>query len=524
MRMRPDLIERHPALTVFLACFIAAITVLVLKNLWVFDAPIVEDGDFAANSIIIEDARHFDLLVGNYSRQHFSHPGPAVFYVQAAGEAVSTDLLGVTPAPYNGQALAVLALNSALVGLTVMTLWRHLRSAWVVGGAMITLLAFASAHDGSLASTWMPYIYIAPFLLLCVAGASVATGETASLWCLALAAGLLVHGHVEFAFFVPIVVVPVVVSLLVIGRPVLPMVRATARHWWTAAGVLALFLLPIALNLALNYPGEIDDYLEYARSDAAGGHSFTEATNFVLDFWSTDPAGGQLFAGVLVVAAVAVVIVHPRAPVRRFGAAALAVVGLATVSFIYYAMYGIDVLSENYVGFFFWGAPITVALILLGALVEQVRPTTVQRALLLAFGAAVLLVSLRGPGLTNGYKGAPDLPADARLLDRARTTADQPIVLDIAPETWPDAVGVLVESHRRGVEACLADESWEFMVTKRFVCDTSQRRTGLRVRLRHLAPPGSPPSGGAIASGEVVWRTPLSEAIIESNKTALVPG
>ena len=275
MRMRRDLIERHPALTVFLACFIAAITVLVLKNLWVFDVPIVEDGDFVVNSIIIEDARHFDLLVGNYSRQHLLPPRASRLLRTGDRRGGLHRSPGLDGRAVNGQALAVLVLNSALVGLTVMTLWRHMRSAWVVGGALITLLAFVSAHEGSLSSTWMPYIYVAPFLLLCVAGASVATGETASLWCLALAAGLLAHGHVEFAFFAPIIVVLVVVSLLVIRRPVLPMVHAhRAGTGGRRRSCSRRFLLPIALNLAMNYQGEIDDYLEYAhRTRRAGTRS-----------------------------------------------------------------------------------------------------------------------------------------------------------------------------------------------------------------------------------------------------------
>jgi hypothetical protein len=503
---------------VFVACFVATLTVLLLENLWLFDERITEDGDFAANSIIIEDARHFDLLVGNYSRQRFSHPGPAYFYVQAAGEALFTDLLGVTPAPFNGHNLAILTLNGALIALTVMTVWRHLRSLWVVVAATIALLAWASAHDGALASTWMPHVYIAPFLLLCVAAASVAAGETASLWCLALAAGLLVHGHVEFLFFVPLVSVPALVGLLRSRPPVARLLRATARHWWSAAGVLMLFAAPLALNLALHYPGEFDDYIDYARSDPAGGHSFRAATDFVVGYWSSDAAGGQLLAGVLVAAAVAVALVHPRPQARRFGAAALAVVALVTVLFVFYAMYGIDLLDETYVGYFYWAAPMTVALVLLGMLLDPVRPTALQRGALLALGATVVVASVRGSGLRNPYRGAPELAKHARSLAAARVAADQPVVLAIAASTWPDAVGLMVESHRRGVRTCMADDAWEFIVTHRFVCRAAERRGGLRVHLASATSAGG--ELGVPSGGNVVWRTPLSVATIERAEPA----
>jgi hypothetical protein len=53
---------------------------------------------------------------------------------------------------------------------------------------------------------------------------------------------------------------------------------ATHRaHWIAFAAVIGLFLLPIVLNLVLHFPGEFDEYRDYATSYQAGGHGLSAA-------------------------------------------------------------------------------------------------------------------------------------------------------------------------------------------------------------------------------------------------------
>src|SRR5208337_1374894 len=65
---------------------IVFVAVLLALNTDLFRRPIYEWADFAANSIQIQNAKHFRELLGNYSRWGFHHPGPVFFYVFAAGE------------------------------------------------------------------------------------------------------------------------------------------------------------------------------------------------------------------------------------------------------------------------------------------------------------------------------------------------------------------------------------------------------------------------------------------------------
>jgi hypothetical protein len=454
---------------VFLVCFIVLSGMLLFKNRRLFHDPIHEDGDFAANSILIEDAKHFDLLVGHYSREIFNHPGPAALYLQAGGEVLFHDILAVAPTAYDGQAISVLFLYAALLAVALMIVYDVTARASAVVAAAACIMAFSSAHALVLASNWIPYYLFAPFFLLLIAAASVAVGNSRHLWCLALAGGLLVHGHVEFLFFVPAVAILAVLGLVLIGR----VGFADSRRDWAAfGGVVAVFLLPILLNFVLNFPGEFGKYWGYSQSDTAGGHSLHEAVTYVFGFWWRGP-GGYAVAALVCGVAAAVSARHPIIGVRRFLGSALAAVALATALFVFYAARGIDDVSERYIGFFYWAAPMTVLVVAAIAVVGLVRGARLSRVAMVV-GAVVLVLSLRGSGLVNIYEGLPQLPETVRTLAATRSDPQQTIVLDFDHDAWPEAVGVLVEAQRQGVRACVLDASWAFMVTDRFVCSASE--------------------------------------------------
>src|SRR5450432_3283999 len=62
---------------VWVVPFAILFAVLCVRNRFLFTTRLYEQGDGGANSILIEQAKHFTLLVGNYSRERFHHPGPA---------------------------------------------------------------------------------------------------------------------------------------------------------------------------------------------------------------------------------------------------------------------------------------------------------------------------------------------------------------------------------------------------------------------------------------------------------------
>jgi hypothetical protein len=98
--------------------------ILLVRNAWMFSVPVYEDADMGAYSIQVEQARRFALLVGNYSREKFNHPGPAFLYVQAWGEDLFYGLLRVVPAAWNGEVVGLYLLSAFFAACVVVTGWR----------------------------------------------------------------------------------------------------------------------------------------------------------------------------------------------------------------------------------------------------------------------------------------------------------------------------------------------------------------------------------------------------------------
>ena len=95
-----------------------------------------EQGDGGANSILIAQAKHFTLLIGNYSREGFNHPGPAYMYVQAAGQWLFFYALHLVPTAWNAHVLAVFVLNSAFVAMVTGMVYGWTRSLRGAGVAL----------------------------------------------------------------------------------------------------------------------------------------------------------------------------------------------------------------------------------------------------------------------------------------------------------------------------------------------------------------------------------------------------
>src|SRR5690242_6685796 len=177
----------------------AVLAVLLwVRNRFLFSTRLYEDADMGANSILVEQARHFTLLVGNYSRDHFHHPGPAYMYVMAAGESLFWVWLHVVPTAWNGQLLAVYVLTSLFVGLVAGVGYGWTRSLRGAAACFAAVVALAAAHPAVLSSDWMPYLYVLAYVTFLIAAASVAAGRGRDAWIVALTGWFLIHGHACF--------------------------------------------------------------------------------------------------------------------------------------------------------------------------------------------------------------------------------------------------------------------------------------------------------------------------------------
>jgi hypothetical protein len=495
--------------------------VLCVRNSYVFSQPFHEDGDSAANSILIQQATRFRLLVGNYSRLGFHHPGPALLYVSAIGQTVFYRFLGVAASPYGGQILATFAMNAALLALVVFIFYRRTGSLSAAAVVFGVIAVFVSYHE-SVDSAWLSQQYFMPFLLFMVAGASVAGADLADLPFFVLAGSLLVHGEVSFIEFVlgGTIVVAAVWGFRRRGglRGALAAEQARVK---VSAVVLALFLVPLVLNVVLHFPGQWGKYGGYILHHS-GHHPIGPSLRFVLSFWAHSPLAGLLIA-VFGLVGGAVAWREPDRERRRFLVSLFAMGLFMSVLFLVYANRGVDDLSQGYLGIFYMTVPLLVLLTSAAAITtatEGFRTRSTHRLMrgravgsratrkttsapLLLVAAVLLIAAWNGPQLTNRYRGRPDLEVAVATVKAAPQRQGRMVAIDFPHSVWPEAVGFMVNASRAGLQSCFVDPSWTFMVTTEHVCRAAT--LGVTWRIRIDAANGSEPVGAP-----VIWSDTLN--------------
>lgn len=480
-RRRPWWVWAVPFATLF--------ALLCARNRFLFTAHLYEQGDAGANSILIEQARRFTLLVGNYSRERFHHPGPAYMYLQAWGEYLFRDALHVVPTAWNAHMLSVFALNSAFVALAAGIGYGWTRSLRGAVACFAVFTAFAVAYPPIVNSDWMPYMYVVPYMVFVLAAGSVAAGRAQDAWIFTLSGWLLIHGQACFLLFVPVMTVAVLAAVLWprrhgLGESFGSFFRTQRSTWIPVAVISAVFLLPIVVNLVLHWPGDFGKYISYGRSSRAGGHGVRQVLTYALWFWwphrPTWLAGLAAVLGYALALAVSLRLAHGR--LRRFLLALLAVNVVSSVAFLFYAAVGIDHLSEYYIGFFYWSAPLVTVLVILLGLAEAAGSRR-RQANLLATGMAVLAAAAAFaafaviPGTRTSTKDIDEsLPRVVAAL--AAQAHGKTIVLHIDHNAWVETTGFLVQAERSGVRACLDDPWFTFLVTKQFICTPAQAASG----------------------------------------------
>jgi hypothetical protein len=485
------------------------VVLLCARNGFLFTSRLYEQGDSAANSILIAQARHFTLLVGNYSREGFNHPGPAYLYVQAFGEYLFLNWLHLVPTAWNAHVLAVFVLNGAFVAMAVGVVYGWTGSLRGAAACFAAVIAFAVAHPQIVNSDWMPYMYVPTYVVFLVSAGSVAAGRLSDAWILALSGWFLIHGQACFLLFVPLLALAVLAALTWPRRGRL---RASARSffstrrrvWIPVAVISAVFALPIVVNLALHWPGDFGKYIAYGHSARAGAHSFGRVVRYALWFWW--PYRAAWLAPLLLLAlTLAAIFWFSRRPLRGFLLALLGINVVSTLTFLLYAAVGIDDLAA-YIGYFYWSAPLIMVLIIAVAAVEALGASGVLRApslrldlwrpqrpdpggalrrrtvnpggcvaVLAAMAALAVLAVLPG---TRTSTGDVDESLPGVVASLAARAPGKPIVLELDHAAWPEVVGVLVQAERTGVTACMADPSYAFIVTRQFICTRAEAAEG----------------------------------------------
>ena len=125
---------------------------------------------------------------------------------------------------------------------------------------------------------------------------------------------------------------------------------------------------------------------------------------------------------------------------------------MSSLAFLYYATTGIDVISEHYVGYFYWSAPVITLLVIAVGVIEAMpsRLGAVAAAVAAVLALAALAVAPDTQTSTNSSDPAvpssgpntdPALPGAVSAL--AARSGGRMIVLRFDQKSWPDVTGFL---------------------------------------------------------------------------------
>ena len=254
--------------------------------------------------------------------------------------------------------------------------------------------------------------------------------------------------------------------------------------WISVAVISAVFALPIVVNLALHWPGDFGKYFSYGGSNRAGGHTLRQIADYALWFWwPHHDAWLAPLLGYPVALAAAWWLTHGR--LRRFLLALLAVNVVSSLAFLLYAAAGIDNLTQYYIGYFYWSAPLVTVLVIVLVIVEGLGPRLAPRtgprvgaavAVLAAVAVFAWLAVIPGARTNSTNDIDESLPRVVATL--AARAPGQVIVLHIDHPAWVETTGFLVQAERTGVRACLDDPWYTFLMTRQFICTPGQAASG----------------------------------------------
>ena len=448
--------------------------------------PLHEIGDFAANSLLVQDARHLHLLVGHYSRVGFNHPGPALLYVLAAGESIFFDLMHLTVSPFAGQIYAVALLSGFWIVAIGMLLRRMQRS---IASAVITTALFAGVtaylNFQAFAGPWFPHMYYFAFAAFTVSVAALIMGRADGLVLLAVSLGFLLNGHVSFVGVTAVMLMCALVANAWVGT------RANAQRTWVLSrayltrnwlviavsiAIVVLFLVPLAIQTVLHFPGPVADYATFAHAHHANRPA--DAARFAGLFWNNG-----LF-GILFGAVVCAVLVtnnpardsEGRVAPERAIALALA---SATAGFLFYAVFGVDDLSLTYVGIFYYAIPALALTLLLKRLVDNVTVVNARvAAVVCVLACAFTAIRIHQIPENVAQYDDPEIPAAYTAINKLAGGAAL-LVFDLDGSAqwerlWPTLVGVEAYARRQGrTPFCIAD-NWQLLFTRAARCTPDQ--------------------------------------------------
>jgi hypothetical protein len=241
-------------------------------------------GDRAMIELHVRDVGQHEVLTGLYSRIHWQHPGPVLFYLAAP-------LYWLTGGASIALPLTAILINAASV-LAMLAIARRRGGLPLVLCTLVALLALARTMGPVfLADIWNLSVPVLPFALVVYLAWSMLAGET---WALPVGAAVTtftIHTHVGFALIAgPVFAVGA-------GGLVLRALRQRDGLRWTALVKPGLWTVvtqvilwaPAAIDAMRHEPSNLGNMITYFRNPGEEGHAFIEGWRVVVGQFTLPP-------------------------------------------------------------------------------------------------------------------------------------------------------------------------------------------------------------------------------------------
>jgi hypothetical protein len=508
-----------------LALFGLVAVLLICLN-WTAIANInFEISDFAANSILIQDAKSFHLLTGNYSRVGFNHPGPAILQVLALGELIFHDLLHLVPSPFSGQLIAAALYNAFWAMLVYRLLYRNCQSNAAALLGLATFLLATSMEDFQiLPGIWFPQLYVMPFAVFLLSSVRLAVGCADSLLALAISTGFLLNGHVSFVAITGIVIILSVLANFLFFRAAddervllsKAFIRTHAKRLAAAAAVVFAFLIPLLIRTIIAFPGPVWEYVAFSRAHQP--NTLSEAFRYVSVYWG-GPASMVGAGAVLML----IWFSRPRGDSSlRIFRSGVVIAAAATLATVFYAKQGVDLLGQTYLGLFYYAVPAMVAAMIVIRVFESLttsakRPIALILAAALGLSAYTYTLAKRPPGYLQDYNH-PEIVTIYKMI-KSLPGKDR-VVLDVetaeAASIWPLLMGAEAYGARRGDFPFCVNHNWFIAYTKRARCSPAELASGVRLLVQTTGATAPASFQQVATAGKLTFYRPIATNIVDA--------
>lgn len=470
-------------LTVLFVFLLFLILISINVSLY-FDWVSFEVGDFASNSLLIQDAKSFDLLVGNYSRVGFNHPGPAILYFLAFGEYFFHDLSGLVQSPFSGQLLAVAIYNSLWISILALFFLKMI--SLKINGLLvfvISLFAIVCFDNLFFSGIWFPHLYLFPFFVVLVGMARLLEFKGDFLIPSAVATGFLINGHVAF---VPLIGLMFVLTMfhnlffkIKSADKFLPAVFLLKYGFQIILSliIVLIFLLPIIILTIRDFPGPVLDYFTVGSGGAANG--YLESLVYISNY-----LGGVTSFLLFILVSTFFSIMGKY---RSFFVSIL----ITTLSCFLYVKFGVDMLDQPYILYFYYSVPALflamLLLCILNILPFSERVIDFFKASFLVLASLLLVIGIYEEPAVKYYNlyGQDNISLLSEQISNLEDS-ERKVYLSLEQsvswgDIWSTVAGIAAYNKRRGIDNFCIIKGWHISFTQTLKCDSEHSYDKSRV-------------------------------------------